>query len=93
MRSRYCGFVLCDEPYLLATWHPATRPGKVRLDSKTRWLGLRIRDTEAGGADDVGGSVEYVARYKIDGRGHRLHEISQFDKIEGRWYYHSGQHL
>jgi SEC-C motif-containing protein len=23
-RSRYCGFVLCDEPYLLISWHPDT---------------------------------------------------------------------
>lgn len=34
MRSRYSAYVLGDEPYLLATWHPDTRPGRgVRLDS------------------------------------------------------------
>jgi SEC-C motif-containing protein len=93
MRSRYCGFVLCDEPYLLATWHPETRPGRVRLDGKVRWLGLNIRDTEAGELDDRAGSVEFVARFKADGKGHRLHEISRFEKIEGRWYYLDGQHL
>jgi SEC-C motif domain protein len=93
MRSRYSGFVLCNEPYLLRTWHPQTRPKQVRLDNDARWLGLSIRHTEAGGADEVSGTVEFVARYKIDGRGHRLHEISEFEKIEGQWYYHSGQHL
>ena len=93
MRSRYCGFVLCNERYLLRTWHPDTRPKQVRLDSNAHWLGLSIRNTEAGGADEAAGTVEFVARYKIDGRGHRLHEISEFEKIEGQWYYHSGQHL
>lgn len=93
MRSRYCGFVLRDEPYLLATWHPDTRPSRVRLDEKQRWLGLRIIASEAGGADDFTGFVEFVARYKVNGKGHRLHEISRFEKIDGGWYYLDGNHL
>ena len=93
MRSRYSSFVVADEPYLLATWHPDTRPSRVRVDDKQRWLGLSIRATELGGPHDQTGSVEFVARYKIDGRGHRLHEISRFEKVEGRWYYLDGQHL
>jgi SEC-C motif-containing protein len=93
MRSRYCGFVVCDEPYLLATWHPGTRPSKVSLDGKQRWLGLSIRATEAGRVDDVSGTVEFVARFKVDGKGHRLHEISRFEKIAGSWYYLDGQDL
>jgi SEC-C motif-containing protein len=93
MRSRYCGFALCDEPYLLSTWHPDTRPSNVRLDERQRWLGLSIRATEAGGPDDDIGFVEFVARFKVDGKGHRLHENSRFEKIDGRWYYLDGQHL
>ena len=93
MRSRYSGFVVRDESYLLATWHPDTRPSRVRLDEKQRWLGLSIRATEAGGPDDRTGVVEFVARFKIDGKGHRLHEISRFEKSDGRWHYLDGQHL
>jgi SEC-C motif-containing protein len=93
MRSRYCGFVLCNEPYLLATWHPETRPSRVRFDERQRWLGLSIRSTAAGGPDDDTGRVEFVARFKVDGKGHRLHENSRFEKIDGRWYYLDGQHL
>jgi SEC-C motif-containing protein len=93
MRSRYCAFARSNEPYLLATWHPATRPGSVHLDNQARWLGLSIRATEAGGPGDITGTVEFVARFKIDGKGHRLHEISRFEKIDGRWYYLDGQHL
>lgn len=92
MRSRYCGFVTRDELYLLATWHPETRPSKVRLDEKQRWLGLSVRATEEGGVNDATGTVEFVARFKVDGKGHRLHEISRFEKIDGRWYYLDGQH-
>jgi SEC-C motif-containing protein len=93
MRSRYSGFVVRDESYLLATWHPDTRPSRVRTDEKQRWLGLSIRATEDGGPGDRTGIVEFVARFKIDGKGHRLHEISRFEKIDGRWYYLDGQHL
>jgi SEC-C motif domain protein len=92
MRSRYCAFVLRDASYLLATWHPDTRPRSVTLDGQPRWLGLSIRATEGGGRDELTRIVEFVARFKIDGKGHRLHEISRFEKIDGRWFYLDGQH-
>ena len=93
MRSRYCGFVFGDEDYLLATWHPETRPSRGRLDSQQRWLGLAIRSTHAGGADDHEGQVEFVARFKVNGKGHRLHEKSRFRKIDGEWLYVDGEFL
>ena len=93
MRSRYSAFVVRDEPYLLTSWHPDTRPSRVRLDAEQRWLGLAIKATQAGGATDDNGTVEFVARFKINGKGHRLHELSRFDKVAGRWYYRDGQHL
>jgi SEC-C motif domain protein len=35
-------------------------------------------------------TVEFVARYKIGGRAHRLHEISRFVREQGRWFYVDG---
>jgi SEC-C motif-containing protein len=93
MRSRYSAYVEGNEPYLLASWHPQTRPSRVRLDPQQRWLGLRIKSTEEGGSDDIRGKVEFVARFKINGKGHRLHEMSRFEKIQRCWYYLDGQHL
>lgn len=92
MRSRYSAFVHCDEPYLLATWHAKKRPRRVRFDEKQHWLGLSIRRTEAGGPDDSQGTVEFIARFKINGKGHRLHETSRFEKIQQCWYYLGGRH-
>ena len=41
MRSRYTAYVLNIEDYLLATWHPRTRPPSLSLaESRRRWLGL-----------------------------------------------------
>jgi len=93
MRSRYSAFVVADEAYLLASWHPATRPSRVRFDPAQRWLGLTIKSTEAGIAPALEGTVEFVARFKVNGKGHRLHECSRFENIDGRWYYRDGDHL
>jgi SEC-C motif-containing protein len=93
MRSRYSAFVEGCEDYLWASWHPQTRPSRVRLDPQQRWLGLSIKSTEDGMAADTWGTVEFVARFKVDGKGHRLHEISRFEKIDGCWYYLDGEHL
>jgi len=90
MRSRYSAYVLDDEPYLLATWHPDTRPARLDLAAEppVKWLGLAIRRHEDGG--DGRALVEFVARYKIGGRAHRLHEASRFVRVQGRWFYVAG---
>ena len=93
MRSRYSAFALGKEAYLLASWHPKTRPSKVSLDPAQKWIGLSIKSTERGGAADKTGVVEFVARFKVDGKGHRLHEKSRFEQIAGQWYYLEGDHL
>lgn len=93
MRSRYSAFVLRDADYLLATWHPQTRPTQVTFDPQQRWLGLKIKACQDGGIDDERGQVEFVARFKVNGKGHRLHERSDFVREDGRWFYTRGDHL
>lgn len=89
IRSRYVAYVLGLESYLLATWHPSTRPAELKLDEgPPRWLGLAIKHHEL--QDDNHATVEFVARYKIDGRAYRLHETSRFVREEGRWFYIDG---
>ena len=90
MRSRYTAFLMKDVSHLLNSWHPDNRPEQLQLDSRQRWLGLKIVRTERGTATDDEGVVEFVARYKIDGRGYRLHEISRFRKTEQGWQYLDG---
>ena len=78
------------ERYLLATWHASTRPPlDLSADKDTRWLGLEVRRHESTGAGSA--IVEFVARYKIGGRAHRLHEVSRFVREEGLWYYVDGE--
>jgi len=90
MRSRYSAYVLGLEPYLLATWHASTRPAALGLaeESATKWLGLEIKGGQL--LDASHATVEFVARYRVAGRGHRLHEISNFIRQDGRWFYVDG---
>ena len=92
MRSRYSAYVLKLEEYLLATWHPSTRPSELDLSADdSKWLGLEVKRHEV--QDDSHATVEFVARYRIAGRGHRLHELSRFVREDGRWHYVDGDML
>lgn len=87
MRSRYTAYTLGRDAYLRQTWHPSTRPEGAITESGTKWLGLEVRRHQPQGEE---ATVEFVARYKIGGRAHRLHEVSRFVREEGRWYYVDG---
>lgn len=88
MRSRYTAYVLGREAYLKDTWHPSTRPQEaVAQDDGVKWLGLEVRRHVPQGDE---ATVEFVARYKVGGRAHRLHELSRFRREGGRWYYVDG---
>lgn len=89
MRSRYAAYVLKRDDYLRATWHVSTRPEDLDLAADdSKWLGLEVRAHKQ--LDATHASVEFVARYRIAGRGHRLHELSRFVLDEGRWFYVDG---
>lgn len=89
MRSRYSAFVLGLSDYLLVTWHPDTRPATLDLDESPapKWVGLQVLAHQA---DGDSAQVEFIARYKVDGRAHRLHENSRFLRSDGHWYYVDG---
>jgi len=93
MRSRYSAYVLEREDYLLRTWHGSTRPAHLGLQDAgpVKWLGLKILRCEAGKANDRDGIVEFVARYQVNGRAERLHEVSCFVRDAGQWLYVNGQ--
>jgi len=89
MRSRYCAFVLCNEQYLLATWHPSTRPAAISFNSKQKWLGLRV--INAGVTGDDSAQVEFIARSRISNAAAvRQHERSRFVREGARWLYVDG---
>jgi SEC-C motif-containing protein len=89
MRSRYSAYALGLADYVRDTWHPRTRPTALEADPPgLRWLGLEVRRHAAQGEDRA--TVEFIARSKLGGRAHRLHETSHFERVDGRWLYVDG---
>jgi SEC-C motif-containing protein len=90
MRSRYTAYALKREDYLLATWHPSTRPATLHLmeDVATKWIRLDIKRHEQHDAENA--IVEFVACYKVNGRAYRMHEVSRFVREAGQWLYLNG---
>jgi SEC-C motif-containing protein len=89
MRSRYSAFVLDLRGYLLATWHPATRPATLEGNEPgLKWLGLSIKRHAV--QDPTHATVEFVARSRLNGLPNRVHECSRFERIDGHWLYLDG---
>jgi len=95
MRSRYTAFSLREEAYLQSTWHPDTLPDEpITAENDVKWIGLDvIKHKHVKDSDEA--TVEFVARFKVAGRAHRLHEVSSFVRqADGagvaRWYYVDG---
>lgn len=90
MRSRYTAYTLLREAYVLATWHPRTRPSALNLadETPTKWLGLSVKQHQQQDANHA--TVTFLARYKVQGKAYRLQETSRFVREDGRWFYVDG---
>lgn len=90
MRSRFSAFAVGDPDYLLATWHPSTRPATLELDADRRWYRLDIIATREGGPFDRAGVVEFEAFHRGPGGAGSQREASTFLREGGRWFYVDG---
>jgi SEC-C motif-containing protein len=96
MAARYVAYATGAIDYLFASHDPKTRAQADRKaieswSSQATWHGLEIVSTEAGGADDQEGKVEFIARYEIEGTMHAHHEHASFRRIDGVWFFVDGQ--
>lgn len=88
MRSRYTAYVKVAAPYLKETLAPESRgdynEAEVREWAKSsEWLGLDILSAK-------GDTVEFIAKYKTQGKVLEHHEVSKFRKQDDRWYFVDG---
>lgn len=104
MRSRYSAYTVGNIDHVVATHDPASREMVDRAaatawSEQSTWLGLDVVSTEAGGASDDAGTVEFVARFSIAGRVTSHHERSRFVRKpdgadqEPQWFYVDGETL
>lgn len=87
MRSRYAAFVMENAAYLLATWHPSSRPASIPFTPGQHWLLLRVLASSSAGD---AATVEFQVRSRIAGKTTTLHETSRFKREGGRWFYVDG---
>lgn len=92
MRSRYTAFTRMDMKYLQQTHHPKTRgdldiEGTEKWARRAEWLGLEVIDVIAGGEQDDTGCVEFRANYRMRDEKCVLHELADFERRKGDWYY------
>jgi SEC-C motif-containing protein len=98
MRSRYSAYAVGAVDYLIATTDP-TGP-HFRADraawaaelqhycAHTRFEKLTVRSASA---DEHRGEVRFVAKLARAGEDLSFAERSRFNRVDGRWLYHSGE--
>ncbi|MEV6342485.1 YchJ family metal-binding protein [Actinoplanes sp. NPDC051851] len=87
MRSRFSAFALNRADYVLATWHPQTRPARIDDDPGLRWTRLEVLESSGGGLFDAEGTVTFRAHYREGGTPGVMEEKSRFVRHDGRWSY------
>ncbi|WP_285162619.1 YchJ family protein [Shewanella goraebulensis] len=94
MRSRYCAFALQQFEYLIETHHPQFLNGlTINLLAQgaddTQWLGLDVEQTTENYNAQTG-TVTFKAWYLNGGEIDAIYECSQFQYLDGKWYYTNG---
>lgn len=92
MRSRYSAYVKHEYKHLETSLSEAQRKDFSAEETRkwaesAEWLGLTVRRTEKGGADDSEGVVEFSAKFRIEGKEHEHVESARFMKKDAQWFY------
>ena len=96
MRSRYVAYAQGDIDYIARTTAPESRAdfdaqSARAWSAESTWLGLQVLGADKGGAGDIAGAVEFVARYRRNGDTIAHREFSRFRKTEhGEWRFVDG---
>lgn len=95
MRARYTAHVKTEVDFIHDTTHPKKRGGFDRKQvtawsKKSEWLSLNINAKEAGGPEDETGTVEFTARYREKEKLVEHHEIAEFARKDGTWFFLDG---
>lgn len=94
MRSRYTAYHDVNLNYIAATMKPPASldfdPASAREWAKqNKWVKLTVLHSSM---QDHTGTVEFIAYYQHKNKIKQIHEISEFRRDEGKWFYIQGQH-
>jgi SEC-C motif-containing protein len=96
MRARYTAYATGAIEYLKKSLHPSEKDrfkpdDALKWSEGSTWKGLEIVEVEAGGEKDDKGIVEFVATYEQDDEELAHHEVAEFVREKGRWYFMDGK--
>lgn len=95
MRSRYSAFAEGNISYIRKTMRGAALLdfNKKNMNEDVIWLGLEVIHSALDPNDPNIGYVEFKAHYKQKNNKESgiLHEKSRFEKMNGKWFYVSGE--
>jgi SEC-C motif-containing protein len=96
MRARYTAYTRVAMDFLRDSVHPDHRPegdtdGARDWAENSHWHGLEIIATRDGGTDDETGQVEFIASYTYAGEDKQYHEVADFRRLDGVWYFTEGR--
>ena len=97
MRARYTAHSQVQMDFIEKTHDPKTKKHLDLKDSRdwaetTTWKGLELIETKKGGPDDEVGTVEFKATFETKDGPQEHHEIAQFRKENGVWFYTDSSH-
>lgn len=97
MRSRYSAYVVKNIDYIDQTQineknETFNKEEALKWAESSEWMGLEVKRTQKGEANDDTGVVEFIAHYKDKASGTELrhHETSLFKKDNDGWKFKEG---
>ncbi|KTD35776.1 putative SEC-C motif domain protein [Legionella nautarum] len=98
MRSRYTAYSQAKIDYIKKTMHGKPLEGfnaneVARWAQQVTWTGLEVVKTYMDESNEDRGYVEFIASYREQGKDQSIHELSQFQRHEGQWFYISGKQV
>ncbi len=96
MRARYTAYTQVNMDFIEKTHDPATKKKTNMAENRawaeqTQWQGLEIIGVEKGDSEDDWGKVEFKAHFATKGEAGTHHEVSEFNKKNGRWFFTEGK--
>jgi SEC-C motif domain protein len=96
MRSRYSAYVKHQIEYLRTSLHPEHREDFDEKNTRqwaesSEWHSMEIIQSRNGGPEDTEGQVEFVVTFTQNGARMTHHELGNFKKVDGIWYFETGE--
>jgi len=93
MRSRYTAYTQANVAYIARTMKSPAIDEFEEDDARAwalsvKWIKLEVLDS---GVREDQGFVEFIAHFSQHGKRQSLHEASEFQRLDGEWYYLDGK--